>query len=111
MHLKNFSLIKSGHGYELAPAYDLVSTALVVEGDDEELLGDAVGRGDVDGREEGAEAEPKNVAVEGDRDGEWTLAKGKPSLGEVWSHGEEESLPEGLEQNTGHNCVRQQYPR
>ncbi|MEQ9298048.1 MAG: HipA domain-containing protein [Cyclobacteriaceae bacterium] len=38
MHLKNFSLIKNDHDYyELAPAYDLVSSALVVEGDDEEL--------------------------------------------------------------------------
>lgn len=38
MHLKNFSLLKNDHGqYELAPAYDLVSSALVVEGDEEEL--------------------------------------------------------------------------
>lgn len=38
MHLKNFSLLKNDKGYyELAPAYDLVATALVVEGDDEEL--------------------------------------------------------------------------
>lgn len=37
MHLKNFSLIKRNLQYELAPAYDLLSTALVVEGDDEEL--------------------------------------------------------------------------
>ncbi|MFK7952866.1 MAG: type II toxin-antitoxin system HipA family toxin [Ekhidna sp.] len=38
MHLKNFSLLQNDHGqYELAPAYDLVSSALVVEGDDEEL--------------------------------------------------------------------------
>jgi serine/threonine-protein kinase HipA len=38
MHLKNFSLLKNEQGhYELAPAYDLVSSALVVEGDDEEL--------------------------------------------------------------------------
>jgi serine/threonine-protein kinase HipA len=38
MHLKNFSLIRSSSGdYELAHAYDLVSSALVVEGDDEEL--------------------------------------------------------------------------
>ena len=37
MHLKNFSLIKNGQGYELAPAYDLVASALVMEGDDEEL--------------------------------------------------------------------------
>ena len=35
---KNFSLLKNEQGhYELAPAYDLVSSALVVEGDDEEL--------------------------------------------------------------------------
>ncbi|MGL1885366.1 MAG: HipA domain-containing protein [Reichenbachiella sp.] len=38
MHLKNFSLIKNDFDqYELAPAYDLVSSALVVEGDEEEL--------------------------------------------------------------------------
>ncbi|MEQ8238180.1 MAG: HipA domain-containing protein [Cyclobacteriaceae bacterium] len=38
MHLKNFSLLKNDNGhYELAPAYDLVASALVVEGDDEEL--------------------------------------------------------------------------
>ncbi len=38
MHLKNFSLIKNNlEQYELAPAYDLIATALVVEGDDEEL--------------------------------------------------------------------------
>ncbi|MBC6399727.1 MAG: HipA domain-containing protein [Ekhidna sp.] len=38
MHLKNFSLIKNDHvHYELAPAYDLVASALVVEGDEEEL--------------------------------------------------------------------------
>ncbi|MEP0365509.1 MAG: HipA domain-containing protein [Cyclobacteriaceae bacterium] len=38
MHLKNFSLLQNDQGnYELAPAYDLVSSALVVEGDDEEL--------------------------------------------------------------------------
>ncbi|VXD19553.1 Serine/threonine-protein kinase HipA [Marinoscillum sp. 108] len=38
MHLKNFSLLKNNYGhYELAPAYDLVASALVVEGDDEEL--------------------------------------------------------------------------
>lgn len=38
MHLKNFSLIRNAKGnYELAPAYDLVSSALVVDGDDEEL--------------------------------------------------------------------------
>ncbi len=38
MHLKNFSLIKQpGIGYVLAPAYDMVASALVVKGDTEEL--------------------------------------------------------------------------
>lgn len=38
MHLKNFSLIKSKDlKYNFAPAYDLVASELVVEGDDEEL--------------------------------------------------------------------------
>ena len=38
MHLKNFSLIDNpGLGYVLAPAYDMVASNLVVEGDDEEL--------------------------------------------------------------------------
>lgn len=38
MHLKNFSLLKSKYlKYELAPAYDLLASELVVEGDDEEL--------------------------------------------------------------------------
>lgn len=38
MHLKNFSLIRNEDGkHELSPAYDLVSTALVVKDDDEEL--------------------------------------------------------------------------
>ena len=38
MHLKNFSLLKSMDlHYNLAPAYDLVASELVVEGDDEEL--------------------------------------------------------------------------
>lgn len=38
MHLKNFSLFKDPVlGYRLSPAYDLVSSELVVEGDDEEL--------------------------------------------------------------------------
>jgi len=38
MHLKNFSLIdQPGLGYMLAPAYDMVASVLVVEGDDEEL--------------------------------------------------------------------------
>jgi serine/threonine-protein kinase HipA len=38
MHLKNFSLIQNEDGkHQLSPAYDLVSTALVVKEDDEEL--------------------------------------------------------------------------
>jgi len=37
MHLKNFSLLKSKLGFQLCPAYDLVSSELVVEGDDEDL--------------------------------------------------------------------------
>ena len=38
MHLKNFSLIKQpGIGYVLAPAYDMVSTALVNPADEEDL--------------------------------------------------------------------------
>ena len=38
MHLKNFSLIDNpGMGYVLSPAYDMVASTLVVEGDDEEL--------------------------------------------------------------------------
>lgn len=37
MHLKNFSLIKTELGYTLSPAYDLLASELVVEGDDEEL--------------------------------------------------------------------------
>ena len=38
MHLKNFSLInRPGLGWVLSPAYDMVSSALVVEGDKEEL--------------------------------------------------------------------------
>lgn len=38
MHLKNFSLLKNKSGeYNLCPAYDLVASELVVEGDDEEL--------------------------------------------------------------------------
>lgn len=36
MHLKNFSLIDSPYGYHLAPAYDLVPTALVLRADTEE---------------------------------------------------------------------------
>lgn len=38
MHLKNFSLINNpGQGYTLCPAYDMVPSALIVEGDKEEL--------------------------------------------------------------------------
>ena len=38
MHLKNFSLIdRPDMGYVLAPAYDMVASTLVVEGDDEDL--------------------------------------------------------------------------
>ena len=37
MHLKNFSLLKRNLAYDLCPAYDLVASALVVEGDDEDL--------------------------------------------------------------------------
>ncbi len=38
MHLKNFSLLKDVNlNYNLCPAYDLVASELVVEGDDEEL--------------------------------------------------------------------------
>jgi len=37
MHLKNFSLLKRNLTYDLSPAYDLVATELVVEGDDEDL--------------------------------------------------------------------------
>lgn len=38
MHLKNFSLLKDPEmGYTLCPAYDMVASALVVEGDSEEL--------------------------------------------------------------------------
>lgn len=33
-HLKNFSLIKNGSDYRLAPAYDLLNTSLHVNGDD-----------------------------------------------------------------------------
>lgn len=33
-HMKNFSLIKQGETYRLAPAYDLLNTNLHVEGDD-----------------------------------------------------------------------------
>jgi serine/threonine-protein kinase HipA len=37
MHLKNFSLYKSVVGNILAPAYDLLSTKLVIPDDQEEL--------------------------------------------------------------------------
>lgn len=37
MHLKNFSLLKSKLGFQLCPAYDLISSELVVEDDDEDL--------------------------------------------------------------------------
>jgi len=38
MHLKNFSLLKGENKeYSLCPAYDLVASELVVEGDEEEL--------------------------------------------------------------------------
>ena len=37
MHLKNFSLFNPGTGYALTPAYDLLSTALVMPEDTEEL--------------------------------------------------------------------------
>ena len=38
MHLKNFSLLKDkSKSYNLSPAYDLVASELLVEGDDEEL--------------------------------------------------------------------------
>lgn len=37
MHLKNFSLLKKYTDYTLCPAYDLLASELVVEGDDEDL--------------------------------------------------------------------------
>lgn len=37
MHLKNFSLFRPADNYMLSPAYDLLSTALVMPEDDEEL--------------------------------------------------------------------------
>jgi serine/threonine-protein kinase HipA len=37
MHLKNFSLYKKGNEYALTPAYDLLSTCLVMPEDNEEL--------------------------------------------------------------------------
>lgn len=38
-HLKNFSVIKKGDAYQLAPAYDLMNTSLHIEGDDLGLNG------------------------------------------------------------------------
>ncbi|WP_419558592.1 type II toxin-antitoxin system HipA family toxin [Prevotella sp.] len=38
-HLKNFSIIKVGNSYRLAPAYDLMNTCLHIEGDDFGLNG------------------------------------------------------------------------
>lgn len=37
MHLKNFSMIEESNGFVLSPAYDLVSTFLVIKNDDEQL--------------------------------------------------------------------------
>lgn len=37
MHLKNFSLFRPGENYMLTPAYDLLSTALAMPEDEEEL--------------------------------------------------------------------------
>ena len=37
MHLKNFSLFKPTDNYVLTPAYDLISTSIVMPEDDEEL--------------------------------------------------------------------------
>lgn len=37
MHLKNFSLLKKDSEYGLCPAYDLVASELIFEGDDENL--------------------------------------------------------------------------
>lgn len=37
MHLKNFSLIKTGEGWALSPAYDLLNVAIVLPEDKEEL--------------------------------------------------------------------------
>lgn len=37
MHLKNFSLFRPVDNYMLTPAYDLLSTALAIPEDDEEL--------------------------------------------------------------------------
>ena len=37
MHLKNFSLYRPADNYMLTPAYDLLSTSIVMPDDDEEL--------------------------------------------------------------------------
>ena len=37
MHLKNFSMIEKNNGFILSPAYDLVSTVLVIKNDEEQL--------------------------------------------------------------------------
>jgi serine/threonine-protein kinase HipA len=37
MHLKNFSLIRSGKGWKLSPAYDLLNVTILNPGDTEEL--------------------------------------------------------------------------
>ena len=37
MHLKNFSLYNTGRGFTLTPAYDLLSTSLLIPEDPEEL--------------------------------------------------------------------------
>ena len=37
MHLKNFSLLKSSHGWSFSPAYDLLNVAIVLPEDTEEL--------------------------------------------------------------------------
>ena len=37
MHLKNFSLFRPADSYMLTPAYDLLSTSIVMPEDDEEL--------------------------------------------------------------------------
>ena len=45
MHLKNFSLLKDkNHDYSLCPAYDLLASELLIEGDDEELALNLNGR-------------------------------------------------------------------
>lgn len=38
-HLKNFSIVKSGEDYLLSPAYDLLNTAIHIDGDDFALSG------------------------------------------------------------------------